>query len=296
MALVAGAAMLASPHADAGKLDDIRDEVHGSSSDDDDGDDSGSSSSIFDDDDDDDWNEPTYSSGGSPAALMVLRIIAWPWTLPGVLIEGTGPSHGYLVGYPYANGAPGHMTIVRLEEPELQLVGAHPGPGSKPTDHVSAGLTLQYAYDLDAVHQPTLEARIDTSFRLGLQTAWTMLLEPLGTGVLDRLTIGSIDLSIRHVQHEHVEMHTGIGLRLMIDQGHVDRGFDFFYSADVFPVKPLVLSARVELGSLGNAFLVHGRGHVGVTFHGIEVFAGYEAWQIGRVVMHGPLAGIRLWL
>lgn len=287
------AMVLPCPEVLAGKLDDIRDEVYSGGSDDDgDSDDDG----WYDDDDDDDWNEPTTTSGTSPGAIMVLRILGFPWSLPNVLIEGNRRNHGYLIGYPYGDGSQGYMTILRHDEPELELVSHHSGPGNEVSDHVSFGLTVSYAYDLDVVHHPGIEAKLDTSFRLGLQTSWTMLLEPMSTGRLDRLTLGTVDLAIRHVQHEHVQMHTGMGLRLMVDHGQATPGFDFFYSTDVFPVRPLVISTRVELGNLGSAFLVHARGHLGITFHGVEIFAGYDVWQIGSVVMHGPTGGIRLWL
>ncbi len=289
---------LACAFAHAGKLDQVRDEVHGG---DDDDDDDGSDSDDGDhdddfDDDDDDWDYGTTGGSRAGVGIVLLRILAWPWTLPSLLVEGTTRNLGLFSGPPYANGAAGHMTIVRLEDPTQDFDDIAQLPGKKAGRHVTFGLSLDYAYDLDALHHAGLVASVDTSLRLGLMTRWTAVLEPLPGRVLDRLVFGSIDLCIRHVQHEHVEMHTGLGLSLMIDLDRVDKGIDFFYSVDVFPVRPLVVSAWVALGNLGNAFTVHGRAQLGFTFVGIEVHAGYQVWQIGRVIMQGPVAGIRIWL
>lgn len=277
------------PYARAGKLDDIRREVKGS----DDDDDSGSEQDGW--YEDDDWGSSS-SGGSSVGGALMLEILTWPWSLPHLLIEGDGGSTGYPIGHPYIGGSPGRLTIVRHDASWMLLPYDRPPPGRWIEDHVSVDLTLRYMYDLEAVHQPAVEARLDTSLRLGLQTAWTVLLEPVAGSRMDTLAIGSVDLAFRHVQHEHVEMHTGLGVRLMLDGAEATPGLDVFYSLDVFPARPLVLSARLEAGNLGEAVLVHCRLQGGVTFGGVEVFAGYDAWWIGGVAMHGPTGGVRFWL
>jgi hypothetical protein len=71
--------------------------------------------------------------------------------------------------------------------------------------------------------------------------------------------------------------------------------FDFLYSADVFPIEPVVISASIDLGNLDNAFVIHGRGTIGWQIDRFELFVGYDFLRIGAVNLQGPLAGLRLW-
>ena len=297
LAVALAAAMspyLAAGPAAAGKLDDIRSEVEGDGAGDDgdDGDEDDDGGSIWDNDDDDDDYGGSGVSVSSSLGMLVLDWLAWPWMLPHLLAEGQGRTAGFFTHAPYGKGSPGYMTVLTAEEIGVSLEQGDPLPGKSFHDNVALALGLGYAYDLDGVHEPRFSVAVDTSFRLGFRTSWTVLLEPMAGSAVDSLTLGEMQVTVRHVQHEHVQMCTGAGLRLMLDGPDATPGFTFLYGMEAFPVKPLVISATVDLGSLGKAFVVHGSGSLGLTFAGVEIRVGYEAWQIGRVVMHGPLAGI----
>jgi hypothetical protein len=81
----------------------------------------------------------------------------------------------------------------------------------------------------------------------------------------------------------------------MIDGTRVDAGFNASYAMDIFPMRPLVLSASVDVGQLGYALVVHGRGTVGVMLARVELYAGYDVMLIDPVLFQGPIAGVRLW-
>ena len=64
---------------------------------------------------------------------------------------------------------------------------------------------------------------------------------------------------------------------------------------DAFPVRPLVLSARADLGTVGGVPMVVGRGTIGFMLKNFEFYAGYEARRLGVVVLQGPMIGARAW-
>jgi hypothetical protein len=66
-------------------------------------------------------------------------------------------------------------------------------------------------------------------------------------------------------------------------------------SIDVFPVRPLVLSARMDLGRMGRYTLLRGGATAGVMLHRGEFYAGYQVERVDVHPLHGPTFGMRLW-
>lgn len=106
---------------------------------------------------------------------------------------------------------------------------------------------------------------------------------------------GVANLTFRFAQNEWVQMHTGVGVRLLTDRSDTRAGVNFLYGMDVFPTKPLVFSSLVEGGTLDSAWVLHGRGTVGVLYRRYEWFGGYDFLRIGSVNLQGPVVGLRLW-
>ena len=92
-----------------------------------------------------------------------------------------------------------------------------------------------------------------------------------------------------------MQMSAGLGLNVLDDRFRTHYGFNFTYGADIFPVKPLVVSLSMDAGNVGHAGLFRARGTVGVLYRGLELFTGYDYLNIGGVDLQGPLAGLRLW-
>ena len=59
-----------------------------------------------------------------------------------------------------------------------------------------------------------------------------------------------------------------------------------------FPVKPWTASTVFDFGTLGHGHLLHNRSTVGAMLGPVEVFAGYDYFQINSVRIHGPVAGL----
>jgi hypothetical protein len=65
--------------------------------------------------------------------------------------------------------------------------------------------------------------------------------------------------------------------------------------ADWQPVRPLVFSAELDLGTLGHASVVHVRSTAGVSWGVTEAFVGYDLYDIGSTQVQGLVAGVQVW-
>jgi len=299
--------------AEAGKLDSTRAAVRGSSSGSGSGSSSGSSSGGG-----GSAGTTRRSGGGLPPVLACFTAPGLFVCLPYLLLEqdslnrkGLYHGEGFFLRYPYQGGAPGRMTIVPPPpRPKVartaqarSVAAVEPARGGPPqprrplagTQRYAIRLAAEYAYDVDRVHRPSLRLQLELPWRLGLASAWTHLLEPLPGGGLDRLTIGDANLTFRFAQSARAQFWVGLGARLMLDALGVDPGFSFTYGVDLFPRRPLVISAAVDLGNLGLAFVCHGRATVGAALGAVELYAGYDVLLVDPVLFHGPVAGLRVW-
>jgi hypothetical protein len=109
------------------------------------------------------------------------------------------------------------------------------------------------------------------------------------------LLLGDVNLVYRFAQHEQAQFHFGLGGRLLTDDSDTDLGVNVTYGADIYPVKPLVLSTSIDFGTLGSARLFHGRATVGIICSGWEVYTGYDYLRIGSADLQGPMIGLRYW-
>jgi len=153
---------------------------------------------------------------------------------------------------------------------------------------------LEYAHDVDFVYRPGLYLLFQSSWLVGFETAWSVLLEEVPQG-LDRLVMGDTNVVVRFLSYSRIEMRTGVGLRWMGDHGDVEAGFNFNIGLDIMPHKNVFLSLSADLGTLGDATVLHARSLVGARWRVLSVHLGYDLFRVGRVNFHGPVAGLGLW-
>jgi hypothetical protein len=303
--------LLAAPILTGGKLDEAREEVRGSSP----PSSSGSSSTTdrsYDDgpvnDRDREQVRSTTDHGSGSGALdyFCLVPVILPFCLPVWAFEHapfedwtTDPFAGRFPAYPYAGEANGHLLVPDGggEDGEGGAPGDPFAEGPALSSHLSLRMVAEYAYDLDgALHRPGGSLLLDTSLRFGLESAWSVYVEPLAPGVTDELTFGDVNVFFRLAQSPKAEFRMGLGANLMLDGERVDAGFNGTVALDVFPIAPLILSLAVDMGMLGRAFALRARGTIGLMLSRVELFAGYDVHALDDLVFHGPLAGLRVWI
>ena len=136
---------------------------------------------------------------------------------------------------------------------------------------------------------------LESGVRLGLDARASHLEERLTGGGRDELWIGDCNAIYRFAQSDWGEFRAGLGINWLNDACRTDLGFNFIYSADFFPVKPWVLSATLDAGTLGKAALFRFRGTAGIMVNRFEIFAGYEYSDIERAHWNGLVGGVGVW-
>lgn len=308
--------MLASAFAHAQKLDQVREEVREGGSGDE-GDEGGRDDQApywGDGSDVEDYQQTTtcppndpYCEEAGGAEILFGYIFGFAFWVPHVIAEGEHSRPGWFAIYPYQADNEGYMVFAEVPRPTPQVETTDDGdiligegdevvmPQPPSTSPVAVRLSAEYGHDLENTYKPWANFMLSTRWRFGLESGWTWFVEELPDGSHDQLGIVDINLIFRFAQHEHVLMRTGLGGRMMVDNGQIDGGFNWSYGFDVFPAQPMILSASIDLGNIWKAFFLHGRAHLGVALWAIEAYAGWDVMLIGDVTFHGPIIGLRAW-
>ncbi len=208
-----------------------------------------------------------------------------PWWGPHLLLEGDGAGTAAFPIGPYASGHPGYLTIdagaTDAEIPRTKSWGGR--------------VSLDTANNFDDITTMTGRLQLDTVFRVGLDAEWANLVERQ-PGSADWLGRGDCNLVVRFAQSERMQFHSGVGLNWLADRNTSDYGFNFTYGVDLFPVDPVVASASIDLGTVGNSSLVHFRGTIGLMVRPrLHLYTGYDLLNFEGNSIHSLLTGLEFW-
>ncbi len=228
-----------------------------------------------------DGQDQTYDGNLILATLLGAGIVASSplWVPHAILQDDSFSSSGYFLRFPY-DGASGY----------IKTEGA-----STQTKPFAARLDVEYVETFDSLNNYSGHLLVETAPRFGLAASASHLEEHLSNGGWDQLQIGDCNFVYRFAQGGWGEFRTGLGLNWLNDSHGTDLGFNFNYAADFYPKNPWVLSAEIDAGTLGHAGVFRFRTTLGVLFHGVEAYTGYEYTDIGRTPWNGLIAGLRFW-
>jgi hypothetical protein len=222
-----------------------------------------------------------------PVAAVVLGA---PFTVPHALLGDDLDRSASFPGHPYARPEGGFLDTALRREPEA------PGPWYDPAalKPWSARAQLENGNNFSGLNRTGAALVFDTGSRFGLSSRWDHFQERLGCGCRDHTTLGDVHLTYRFAQSARAAFHAGAGARWRFDHRDRSGGVSFLYGADFFPVKPLVVSASVELGNLDRNFVVRARASAGWQIGRCELLGGYDFLRLGSVNLQGPFLGVRL--
>lgn len=226
----------------------------------------------------DDCSSTDSSPGNELLGWIFFQALASPFTLPAAVL-GDGYDHvTEFPDYPYAEGASGSLLRNNFEEIKKQ-----DWMGTVQT------FVIPQAHDVDRFGTRLL---LDSTTRFGIDTEGNYWTQNLGDGHHDQLWTGDANVVFRFAESERMQWRAGIGLNWLSDDVRNEAGFNFTYGFDWFPARPWTVSAVIDIGSLGQSTLFHGRTTVGAMVGQAEVFAGYDYFQIDNAEFQGPVAGL----
>lgn len=212
-------------------------------------------------------------------AIGAVYLAGSPFTVPYHWLEDADlDGVGHFPSWPY-DASDGSMII---HDPDLQSHRTFAGK-----------LQLFGVTDFDDMQRYQVRLQAEQTSRLGVDTETGLLRQSIPGGH-DELWLGDFNLTYRFAQSEQVQFRAGIGANWLADSVRGDAGFNFTYQVDVFPREPWTASALIDVGTLGDATLFHGRGTVGVMLRQWEIFTGYDYLRIGEFDTHGLLGGLTL--
>jgi hypothetical protein len=231
----------------------------------------------------DDPSSPDYSGWDGEtfaAALGVAGVAASsPFWGPPMLIGDSRLVDGYFPRYPYKQRS-GYMWIGD-PIPDVYVVGVRArsdfGTNFGKFDWVGGNLL------------------VESTLRFGAETDFRVLTENGPGTFADSLTLGDANLFYRFAQSDQFQARAGVGFNYLVDRADSNFGLNFTYAVDWYPVKPVIVSAEMDLGWLGQESLFHLRVTEGVNWKYGEGFVGYDYVNVGSFQVGGMVAGVRLW-
>lgn len=178
--------------------------------------------------------------------------------------------------FPYAHGAPGVMSY-----------GTHKS--------WAGSARFEYGTSFDGLDRRGFGLLLEHESRFGFDFQWDSFEEDLGGGFKDELRLTDLNLMFRIAQNENYLVRAGLGANILDDAFGTDSGFNVTAKADFFPAEPLVMSAELDLGTIGQAEYFHAAARVGLMLDRFELFSGYDYRSIGGVALQGTLFGVQVW-
>ncbi len=293
-------ALLAVPSAHAARLGDARKSAHGTSTS------RSSSSSRSSGHHGGYYGGPHgYYPGYGYNAWWGLRVFGAPWWGP---YAATGDSYDRpyaFPGAPYADGVDGYVRIAGVT-PSLADPGASAHPGRQFLGNSTAvRLSTEGSYIDADLQRYSVAVLLSTHHRFEIGTEWHIFRErlpageinPSGGSSIDTLVMGTVDGTLLFAQGPHSQFRTGLGVRTLLDSVNGDAyGINFLYAMDFYPARPLVVSMRGDIGTVGQAAIARARATVGFMISHLEVYGGFDkTWMTDANLGGGPVLGVRLW-
>ncbi len=217
-------------------------------------------------------------------------------------------SYGYGYGYGAGVGQVGYVSPwVSLYYPYyLGYSGAYVRQDSMRAEHTFDGpavigiVDASAGYVFDGVVHGQLSGRIRFSDILDIEARYGAYFEQTSDAIRE-LGIGRLSAAFNIVSEDAFQLRVGGAGLVYHDAAGAELGFAGLVEMDAYPVEPLVLRAEASVGSLGRAVFIDARATVGFQIDRGELYVGYQVFtvdpgQIDGTTLHGPIAGVRVWI
>lgn len=228
-------------------------------------------------------NPDTHSDGWGELFLPAVYVTgigaSSPFWGPPALVGDTYSEYGYFPRYPYKERG-GYMWI---------------GDPVPDTYFVGVRARSDFGTNFGRIDWVGGNVLVESTMRWGVESDFRVLQESGPGATLDSATLGDANLFFRFAQSDQFQARAGLGLNYLSDRADTNFGGNFTYAVDWYPVKPVIVSAELDLGWLGQESLFHFRLTEGVNWKYGEAYVGYDYYDIGNFQVGGMVAGVRLW-
>ena len=212
---------------------------------------------------------------------VLLVTFTSPFWVPVGVLEDNHAIDGYFFQYPYEADQAGFMAIGDLPSRNDKLRAW------------AMRMDVEYGDSFNNTARIGGHALLQSRSRWCLDGAVDYRYENLALGNQDQLWTGDLNVVYRFAQSETVQFRTGLGFNWLSDRQDSNFGFNFTYAADWLPRPPWVTTAEIDLGSIGEATLIHGRFTAGIQLRQLEIYGGYDYYDVGHVDLSNFVSGIR---
>ena len=203
--------------------------------------------------------------------------------LLGSLLQGCSSVNSGLefTAYPYENDHAGYLADL------ANMDAATHTPSSR--------LWVEYGSDFDDIDLVSGGLLVEGASRFGFDLTWRTYFEDLGPEGHDHLSTGDANLLYRLLQSDRGSARIGAGMPWFEFGGDVDIGYNFTVSADLFPLRPWIISLEGDAGQVGHAKLLHARSTIGLNLRHAELYTGVDHLTIEDTDLTNMVFGLRTW-
>ena len=151
---------------------------------------------------------------------------------------------------------------------------------------------IDYAGDEADVDRTGFGLLLNATGGLGIDTGVRIFREP-GDDFRDHLWLGDFNVTYELFPTEFIRTRAGVGFNWLADRYGAEAGLNLTLGSELF-AGPVVFSGEVDMGTLGDADLLHGR--LTASWRQgdhLEWFAGYDYLDVGGTEISGVVGGLR---
>ena len=161
---------------------------------------------------------------------------------------------------------------------------------------ISGGrLRGEYLDDFDENSRVGGSLILDSPWGLGFDAEAYYWTEDAPAGGDRNLSSGDMNLIWRFGAGTPIRFQSGVGANWLDFEETTEYGFNTTYGLEIQVKRWLAFGGSLDWGRVGDEELFHGRITTSLVFGLLEVYAGYDIYEVGWIQREGLIAGVGLW-
>ena len=156
-----------------------------------------------------------------------------------------------------------------------------------------AGTRLRFDYSEDYNDEVRIHGQLMTqlSGQFGMDAEATWYDKTRNSDVVGELWTGDANL-VYKLDVSRITLRFGGGAAYALEEGDTKVGYNFTYGTDFYIRRPFLVSGEIDWGQISSDQLFHWRVTAGFVYGSLEIFGGYDSYELGEFDIDGPVAGL----